>query len=533
MPSDVIAAVQNQNVEVAAGEVGGMPQPEGQMLNATVTAQSRLQTPEQFRNIIVKADPSGARVLLSDVARVELGADNYSASIRINGHPGAGIGIYLEPGANALSTSRLVKAEMARRRAEHAGRLPCRLRQRLLGLHPAVGHRGGEDACRGDGARHPRHVRLPAELARHADPGNCDPGRAARHLRDALHPRLLDQHADPVRARARGRPARRRCHRRGRECRAHPPRAARADGQGSDDHLDAADPDGARRHRAGALGSVPADGVLRRLDRRHLPAVLGDDRLRDVPFGGSGDNLQPVARRHRPQAPACQRRADLVRSPRATPRPRHRARARRLQRPLPASHRLVRRKRRPRGRAQVAVPHHLPRHLPAARGALLAPSDRLHPRRGPGQCDGPVPPSCGRDLGPHAGRRAQGRRLFPERAGEEEHPHLLRRHRGRRRRSVGPEHGPGIFEPRPIRRSQGQREQRGSRRRTRLRSIPRSPRCSGVRAGSRRNPRPRPVRRLHDGAAEFERDEPRAVRRCARSPPRRREFGSVAGAGSA
>ena len=73
---------------------------------------SRLR--EEFRNIIVKADPSGARVLLSDVARVELGAENYSAKIRINGHPGAGIGIYLEPGANALSTSKLVKAEMSR-----------------------------------------------------------------------------------------------------------------------------------------------------------------------------------------------------------------------------------------------------------------------------------------------------------------------------------------------------------------------------------------------------------------------------------
>src|SRR5207237_2810283 len=64
MPSDVIAAIQNQNTEVAAGELGGMPQPNGQMLNATVTALSRLQTPEQFRNIIVKSDPSGARVLL-------------------------------------------------------------------------------------------------------------------------------------------------------------------------------------------------------------------------------------------------------------------------------------------------------------------------------------------------------------------------------------------------------------------------------------------------------------------------------------
>src|SRR5678815_2317576 len=113
MPSDVVTAIQNQNTEVAAGEVGGLPQPEGQMLNATVTAQSRLQTPEQFRQIIVKADPSGARVLLGDVARVELGADNYSARIRANGHPGAGIGINLEPGANALRTANLVKAKVA------------------------------------------------------------------------------------------------------------------------------------------------------------------------------------------------------------------------------------------------------------------------------------------------------------------------------------------------------------------------------------------------------------------------------------
>jgi multidrug efflux pump len=113
MPGDVITAIENQNVEVAAGEIGGMPQPPGQELDATVTAQSRLQTPDQFRNIIVKSDPSGARVLLSDVARVELGADSYSATIRINGHPGAGIGIYLDPGANALSTSRAVKAYMA------------------------------------------------------------------------------------------------------------------------------------------------------------------------------------------------------------------------------------------------------------------------------------------------------------------------------------------------------------------------------------------------------------------------------------
>src|SRR3954453_10241593 len=121
MPSDVITALQNQNTEVAAGEIGGLPQPQGQELDATVTAQGRLQTPEQFRNVVVKSDPSGARVLLGDVARVEIGADNYAATIRTNGHPGAGIGVSLEPGANALRTANLVKAKMA----EIAPRMPA------------------------------------------------------------------------------------------------------------------------------------------------------------------------------------------------------------------------------------------------------------------------------------------------------------------------------------------------------------------------------------------------------------------------
>ena len=120
MPGDIITALQNQNTEVAAGEIGGLPQPEGQQLDATVTSQGRLQTPEQFRNVVVKSDPSGARVLLGDVARVEMGADNYSARIRANGHPGAGIGISLEPGANALRTATLVKQKVA----EIAPRMP-------------------------------------------------------------------------------------------------------------------------------------------------------------------------------------------------------------------------------------------------------------------------------------------------------------------------------------------------------------------------------------------------------------------------
>lgn len=112
IPGDVITAIQNQNTEIAAGEIGGQPQPPTQMLNATVTAQSRLQTPAQFEQIILKTETSGAKVLLKDVARVELGAESYNAVSRVNGHPGAGIAISLAPGADALETAELVKARV-------------------------------------------------------------------------------------------------------------------------------------------------------------------------------------------------------------------------------------------------------------------------------------------------------------------------------------------------------------------------------------------------------------------------------------
>ncbi len=101
-PSDVRAAVQAQNVQVSAGSIGGQPAVPGQALNATVTAQSQLQTPEQFRDIILKTTSDGAVVHLSDVARVELGGDNYAVISEMNGHPAAGFAIMPAPGANAL-----------------------------------------------------------------------------------------------------------------------------------------------------------------------------------------------------------------------------------------------------------------------------------------------------------------------------------------------------------------------------------------------------------------------------------------------
>ncbi|RZJ97643.1 MAG: efflux RND transporter permease subunit [Novosphingobium sp.] len=115
VPGDVVSAVQAQNTEVAAGEIGAVPSPAGQMLNATVTAQSRLSKPEEFAKIVLKTLPSGAIVQLKDVARIELGAENYGVIGRINGHPAAGMAISLSPGADALLTAERVKAMIADR----------------------------------------------------------------------------------------------------------------------------------------------------------------------------------------------------------------------------------------------------------------------------------------------------------------------------------------------------------------------------------------------------------------------------------
>ncbi|WP_242185922.1 efflux RND transporter permease subunit [Sphingomonas sp. CARO-RG-8B-R24-01] len=114
MPSDVTTAITAQNAEVAAGEIGGVPNTPEQVLDATVTSQSRLSTPEQFRNIVLKTQSDGSTVHLSDVARIELGAESYAVTSRVNGHPGAGIAVSLAPGADALGTAELVKAEIER-----------------------------------------------------------------------------------------------------------------------------------------------------------------------------------------------------------------------------------------------------------------------------------------------------------------------------------------------------------------------------------------------------------------------------------
>ncbi|MFJ3373745.1 efflux RND transporter permease subunit [Pseudomonas sp. NPDC086112] len=112
MPSDISSALEAQNTEVSAGQLGALPAVAGQQLNATISARSKLQTAEEFRNVVVKSTSDGAVVLLGDVARVELGSESYDISSALNGKPAAAMGVQLAAGANALEVGEAVKAKL-------------------------------------------------------------------------------------------------------------------------------------------------------------------------------------------------------------------------------------------------------------------------------------------------------------------------------------------------------------------------------------------------------------------------------------
>jgi multidrug efflux pump len=110
---DVVNAIGSQNAQVAVGQLGGSPSVDQQALNATINAQSQLQTPEQFRQITLRVNQDGSLVTLGDVATVELGGENYNYLSRYNGLQAAGMNIKLASGANELQTDQLVKAKIA------------------------------------------------------------------------------------------------------------------------------------------------------------------------------------------------------------------------------------------------------------------------------------------------------------------------------------------------------------------------------------------------------------------------------------
>lgn len=107
-PVDVRAAIQAQNAQVSAGQLGALPAVANQQLNATITAQTRLKTAEEFENILLRTRTDGSQVRLRDVARIELGSESYNTVGRYNGKPAAGLAIKLATGANALDTVRAI-----------------------------------------------------------------------------------------------------------------------------------------------------------------------------------------------------------------------------------------------------------------------------------------------------------------------------------------------------------------------------------------------------------------------------------------
>ena len=112
--ADVIRAVNEQNAQFAAGKIGQSPVSQGQELVYTITTRGRLTEPEEFENIVVRAGTDGSILRLKDVARVELGSKDYEFMGRVNGRPATLMGIFLQPGANALATGDLVKQELTR-----------------------------------------------------------------------------------------------------------------------------------------------------------------------------------------------------------------------------------------------------------------------------------------------------------------------------------------------------------------------------------------------------------------------------------
>ena len=353
-------------------------------------------------------------------------------------------------------------------------------------LREGVDRGRGPHPARGGGAGGADHVSVHAELARHPDPGDHRARGAAGHLRGAGGLRLLDQQPDDVRPGAGHRPAGGRRDRGGRERRARDGRGRPVAARGHPT-LDAGDHRRAGGHRAGAVGGVRADGLLRRLDRGDLPPVLDHRGLGDAAVGRGGDEPDAGAVRHAAQAAAAGRASCAA--PRSA-----RALLRRLQPGLRPRHprpdRADRHAGAP-GRTHDAAVRADRRgdglHVPPA-------ADLLPAGGGPGRADGGGAPALGRHqrAADEVDERARELAGPPGRhRGLHHHPGLLRRpgHRPRLRPAEGLE-----------RAHRREPERRGDRAARQPRAL-QPARCAGDRDAAADGARPGLERRLHAAAA--------------------------------
>ena len=180
--SDAVSALQEQNVDVAAGQVGQPPIKAGQEFQISVRAVGRLSEPTQFENIILKTNADGTLVRLRDVGRAELGAEDYSSDLMFNGYDSVGLGITQLSTANALTVDRLVLAELDRL----AKRFPPGMKYQTGVRYHRSGQRIDpgcvEHAARSHRAGHPGDIYFPGRLAQHHHPGRDDSGFADRNF---------------------------------------------------------------------------------------------------------------------------------------------------------------------------------------------------------------------------------------------------------------------------------------------------------------------------------------------------------------
>ncbi len=273
---DLMNAVKQQSTVNPAGGIGTEPAPKGQEFTYTLRARGRLETAEEFGNVVVRLNPDGSMVRLKDVSRIELGALNYQQRARLNGKPSCPIGVFQVPGSNAIAVAEGVKKTMQ----ELKERFPDDL-DYVVALDTTLPVTEGIkeiDAypLRGDLPRHHRRVPVPAGVARDAHSAARGAGLARRHVHVLSDARLLDQHAFALRPRPRHRPRRGRRDRRRRGGRA--PHRARSFAEGRHVEGDGGGHSAGHRNRPRPLRRVHPRGLHGRDPGADEHAVRHHDR---------------------------------------------------------------------------------------------------------------------------------------------------------------------------------------------------------------------------------------------------------------
>jgi hydrophobic/amphiphilic exporter-1 (mainly G- bacteria), HAE1 family len=180
---EIVDAIRKQNTVNPAGQVGGEPVPAGQEYTYAIRAQGRLEDPEEFARIVLRANPDGSLVRLKDVARIELGSQTYAMAGRLNGKPSAVLALYQLPGSNAIAAvdgvTRLMEEVKKNFPSDLEYSIPLDTTQSVREGIKEILH----TLVRGAGPGDHRGLHLPAGVARHPDPGPGGAGFADRHLR--------------------------------------------------------------------------------------------------------------------------------------------------------------------------------------------------------------------------------------------------------------------------------------------------------------------------------------------------------------